>query len=179
MPDSTNDLNTTNDPPVVTTSDKNQAVISFLFTCPALASSSLFFNFINAKNDNKQLITLTNDISLHRPYIDGSVLKRYTFTLIDFKSISYNALVNLTGYSDENVDDMLEVQQIIDWITLQNDRRNYPNFGPDMQIEEMRALSDNPNLNGIDNSVQPALAKYSVSIQIDYVDSSKAIWRTT
>ena len=157
--------------------DKNQAVIDFLITCPSLANNPMFFNFINAKNDNKQIITLANDISLHRTYIDGSVLKRYTFTIIDFKSISYNAIVLVDGYPDENVEDMFEVQEIIDWVTEQNDLRNYPDFGETVQIESMRALSDNPNLNGVDSSIQPALAKYSISIQIDYIDSSKVIWR--
>lgn len=157
--------------------DKNQAVIDFLLTCPQLASNPMFFNFINAKDNNKQIITLANDVSLHRPYIDGSVLKRYTFTIIDFKSVSYNAIVTIAGYSDENVDEMFEVQDIIDWITEQDESRNYPDFGPDIQIDSMRALSDNPNLNGVDNSVQPALAKYSISIQIDYIDNSKKLWR--
>lgn len=157
--------------------DKNQAVIDFLITCPIIQKSPLYFNFINAKDDNKQIITIANDKNIQRPYIDGSVLKRYTFTIVDFKSIAYNAIVKQTGYPTENVLDMLEVQDIIDWITEQADAQNYPDFGEDCFIDDMRATTENPNLNGVDNSVKPSLAKYSVSIQIDYIDNSKKIWR--
>ena len=157
--------------------DKNQAVINFLMTCPQISSNPLFFNFINAKDNNKQFVTTGNERTIHRPYIDGSVLKRYTFTIIDFKSIAYNAIVNASGYPDENVEEMLEVQDIIDWIQEQSDNRNYPDFGNDCIIEEMNVLTDNPNLNGVDTSVQPMLAKYSISIQIDYLDISKQIFK--
>lgn len=156
--------------------DKNQAVIDFLMTCPTISANPVFFNFVNAKDGNKQIVTVANERVIHRPYVDGTVAKRYTFTIIDYKSISYNALVNLTGYSDENIEEMFEVQGIIDWVNQQADARNFPDFGADCLIDDMRALTDNPNLNGVDTSVQPALAKYSVSIQIDYLDNSKRIW---
>lgn len=159
--------------------DKNQAIINFLLTCPAIQSSPLYFQFINAKDNNKQIVTIGNERMLHKPYIDGSVAKRFTFSIIDYKSISYNAIARFVGtaQSNENVEEMFEVQSVIDWIDEQADARNFPNFGEDIIIDDMRALSDNPNLNGVDTSVQPALAKYSMSIQIDYTDNSKLIWK--
>ena len=155
--------------------DKNQAVIDYLMTCPYIQANLMFFNFIDAKDNSKQFVTTANDVAINTSYIDGSVMRRYTFTIIDYKSIAYNALVNMTGYVDENVEDMLEVQTIINWVTAQEEIHNYPNFGSDYFIEKIKALSDNPNLNGIDTSVKPTLAKYSVSIQIDYLDTSKQI----
>lgn len=157
--------------------DKNKAVIEFLVQCPSIASNPLFFNFGTVKTDNKQLVTVTNDINIHRPYIDGSVMKRYTFTIYDYKSISYNAIVKTGDYPDENVEDMLQSQGIIDWITEQAEMGNYPNFGDDIVIDRMVALSDNPALSGVDTSLQPTLARYSISIQIDYIDYTKSIWR--
>ena len=155
--------------------DKNQAVVDFLLTCPAIKESYLYFNFTQAEDNNKQIITLANEKSLQKNYIDGTVEKQYTFTLIDFKAMTPKPVVE--GRVDENVDDMLQVQELIDWVTEQNDLKNYPNFGDDCEIDEMRALTDNPNLNGIDSNISPALAKYSVSIQIDYLDKSKMIWK--
>lgn len=155
--------------------DKNQAVIDFLLTCPSIANNSVFFNAIQAKDNTKEILTIPNDKSVHKPYIDGSVDKRYTFTIIDFRSISYNPLVTVQGYTNENVADMLDVQGIIDWIDQQNDNRNFPNFGSDCQVEAIRTLTDNPNLNGLDTSLNPVLAKYSISVQIDYLDKSKVI----
>ena len=80
--------------------DKNQAIIDFLINCPTIEANPLFFNFIHAKQDNKQVITMGNEKTLDRSYINGDVLKRYTFTIIDFKSVAYNAVIKQEGYPD-------------------------------------------------------------------------------
>ena len=157
--------------------DKNQALINFICECPQIEDNPLFFNFIHGKEDNKQLITQSNEKTLNKKYINGDVLKRYTATLIDFKSVTYNAVVKEAGYVDENVEDMADVQTIIDWIEEQSELRNFPDFGEDCIIDDMQVLTDNPNLNGVDTNVSPALAKYSMSIQIDYIDTSKRIYK--
>ena len=154
--------------------DKNQAVIDFLMTCPAIKDSDLYFNFTQAEENNKQILTLANEKILNKAYIDGSVLKRYTFTLVDFKAMTPKPIIQ--DRLDENVDNMLQVQDIIDWVTEQSDNKVYPDFGENCEIDDMRALTDNPKLNGVDSSIAPALAKYSVSIQIDYLDTSKRLW---
>lgn len=155
--------------------DKNQAVIDFLINCPQIQANPLFFNFLNAKDGNKQLISSGNDKNMNRTFIDGSVSKRYTFTIIDYRSVAYQAVVKQAGYVNENVEEAFDVQGIMDWVNEQADLRNFPDFGEDCIIDEMRTLTENPNLNGVDTSLTPALAKYSMSIQIDYLDISKAI----
>ncbi len=157
--------------------DKNQAVIDFLIACPTIQQNPLFFNFLNAKDDNKQIITQANDIMLNDRYIDGSVLKRFLFTIVDFRSIVNEPIPKVEGYVNENVEEYQDVQSIMDWINLQNDLQNYPDFGTDCFIDDMRTTSANPNLNGVDTDVTPALAKYSMSIQIDYLDTSKCVWK--
>lgn len=157
--------------------DKNQAVINFLLTCPKINSNPLFFNFLNAKDNNKQIITQANDTAIDKVYVDGSILKRYTFTIIDFRSVTFEPIPKQEQYTSENVEEMFDVQGILDWVTEQADALNYPDFGEDCEIDSMRTTSTNPNLNGVDTSVTPALAKYSISIQIDYLDKTKAIWK--
>lgn len=163
--------------------DKNRAVIDFLLQCPYIKDNPLFFNFINAKDDNKQIVTSGNDTVINRPFIDGSVQKRYTFTIMDYKSVSYDAIAKIIGtgeidfYPNENVEDILDTQGIIDWITEQEIAHNYPNFGTECVIDEMKALTENPNLNSVDTSMSPALAKYSVSIQINYIDYTNLVWQ--
>ena len=156
--------------------DKNQAIIDYLITCPQIYENPLFFNFINAKDMNQQIVTLNNEKSLQTPYVDGSVLKRYSFTIIAFRSISTNAIVKQDGYTDENVEEMLDVQGIIDWIDEQNENRNYPNFGENTEIDSIKATTDNPNLRNVDTSVNPYLAQYAITIQVDYIDNSKLLW---
>lgn len=156
--------------------DKNQAIIDFLITCPAIRDNPLFFNFLNAQDDNKQIVTQTNDNSINEKYVDGSVLRRYSFSIIDFRSVAYQPIPKVPGYSSENVEEYFDVQEIMNWVNEQADLGNYPDFGTDCIIDEMRTTAENPNLDGVDTSLSPALAKYSMSIQIDYLDISKAIW---
>ena len=157
--------------------DKNQAIIDFLLQCPGIANSELYFNFINAGDDSKQIITESNDKFSNRSYIDGSVLKQYTFTLIDFKSITDSALVLIQDYPNENVVDVSDVQALINWITEQNKLQNFPNFGEDCDIQSIETTSENPNFEGINTEVTPILAMYSISIKIEYIDNSEKLWR--
>ena len=156
--------------------DKNQAVINFLIQCPQIRSNPLFFNFAEAQNDNKQIVTMANDKIVNKGFIDGSVLKRFTFTLIDYRSVSYQSIVKLSGYQNENVSELMDIQYIMDWINEQADLHNFPDFGSDCVIESMKTATDEPNLNGVDTSVSPSLARYSMSIVIEYLDNSKKIW---
>lgn len=155
--------------------DKNKAVIDFLIQCPAIQNSSLYFNFTQAEDDNKQFVTTANDKLMNKTFVDGSVQKRYTFTIIDYRSVAYQALVKDPDYVslNENVEELLDVQSIMDWISEQAENHNYPDFGTDCFIDDMRTLTENPNTNGVDTSLTPALAKYSISVQIDYIDYSK------
>lgn len=157
--------------------DKNKAVIDYLMTCPVIKDNPLFFNFAEAKDTNKQFVTTTTDKAVERPYIDGCVLKRYTFTIIDYRSVIYQSIVKAPGYPNENMEDFLDVQSIIDWIDEQNDLYNFPDFGEDCVVEEIMALTDSPNLNGVEKDSMPSLAKYSVAIRIQYMDYSKKIWK--
>lgn len=160
--------------------DKNKAVIEYLLTCPDIANSSIYFNLINAKDDTIQILTTAEDKTLSRPYIDGSVLKRYTFNLITFKSISDAELVTVpvgSGeyYSNENVDELGAVQLLIDWISEQEDNANYPDFGENCVVDRIMTTTDNPRFDGINADMTPPLAMYSISIVIEYLDISKMI----
>ena len=154
--------------------DKTQAMVSFLQTCPSLTNNTQFFNFGTVENNAHQLITRQDDVNLQRPYIDGSVLKRYTFIIDSFKSVGFTPIVS--GLSDENMDDFADVQKLLDWVNEQNDLRNYPDFGESCFIDEMKTTSSKPELLGVDNQKNPPVAIYRVTIQIDYLDNSKRIW---
>lgn len=157
--------------------DKNQAVIDYLIQCPQILNSPLYFNFINAKNDSNQFVTLTNDQFANTPYIDGSVMKIYTFTIITYKSAADLAVVKMEGYPNENVSDMSDIQALIDWVKEQQELHNYPNFGEACIIDDIYPTTDNPSFDGIDDQVTPPLAVYSTSIQIRYLDMSRKLWR--
>lgn len=154
--------------------DKNKAVIDFLLTCPAIRDNPLFFNFAQATADNSQFSTRATDVEVNVPFIDGAVKKRYTFTLIFYKMVAHRAIIE--NADDENMEYAFDIQSVIEWVTAQNKAENYPDFGDKCHIEELVALTDQPILNRVDNSSTPALAKYSISIKIEYIDTSEVIW---
>lgn len=156
--------------------DKNQAIVDYLLQCENIKDSPLYFNFVNMKNNNKQIITMSSDISTDKKFVDGSILRRYTFTIVVFKSIAPNAIVTQVGHVDENVEDLNDVQMLIDWITEQNEKSNYPNFGTKNVVQDIKALSNSPRLDGIDTQANPPLAQYSTAIRVEYLDKSNMIW---
>lgn len=154
--------------------DKNKAVIDYLTQCEDIADSPLYFNLINAEDNSIQMITTAEDKSISRTYVDGSKRKRYTFNLITFKTISDKELV--VGYSNENVDELQDVQKLIDWISEQQDLHNYPDFGEECIIDSIDTTTDIPRYDGINVQMNPPLAMYTISIVIEYLDISKQIW---
>lgn len=157
--------------------DKNQAVIDYIITCPTILNSPLYFNFINAKDDTNQLFTNSTDTYTNRNFIDGSVEKLYTFTIITYKSAADIAVVKQSGYENENLSDMSDIQKLIEWITEQNEARNFPDFGEDCIIDSIETTTEQPKFEGINEQITPPLAVYSTSIQIKYIDTSKKLWR--
>lgn len=157
--------------------DKNQAVIDYIIRCPTIQNSPLYFNFINAEDDTNQFVTQTQERYASKRYIDGSVLKIYSFTIILYKSTADIAVVKMEGYPNENISDMSDIQALIDWIKEQNELHNYPDFGNDCIIDEIYTTTENPSFDGINDQVSPPLAIYSITIEIQYLDISKKLWR--
>ena len=155
--------------------DKNKAVVAFLTTYEGIATSPIFLNFINAQNNDIQILTKENEIMLNRKFIDGSVMKQYTFSIVITKSITSLALVK-DGIISENIDDLADMQAFMDWVNEQGENQNYPNFGESCVIEEMHTTAENPSIDGITSEPSPALALYSMEIRITYIDYSKVVW---
>lgn len=156
--------------------DKNQAVIDYLLQCTDIYDSPLYFNLVNASDNSIQILTTAEDKAMSRPFIDGSVQKRYTFNLITFKSISDMEIVKSDEYPNENVDELQDVQKLLDWVITQQDLHNYPDFGEDCSIDSIDTTTDVPRFDGINTEITPPLAMYSISIVIEYLDRSRVIY---
>ena len=83
--------------------DKSRAVLSFLQACPEISATPLFFNFGNVEDNAHQAIINSDDVALHTPFIDGSVAKRFTFSIDSFKSVAYNPVTQEYLANDENL----------------------------------------------------------------------------
>jgi hypothetical protein len=155
--------------------DKNQVMIAFLQNCQTISDNPLFFNFGNIEDNANQAITASDDVALQKPYVDGSVLKRFTFHIDSFKTIAYNPVIQ--GHNDNNLEGFKEVQALIDWINTQGDNNIFPDFGTDCIIETMQTTTNKPELISVESGMSPPVAIYRVSIRIEYVDFSKCLWK--
>ena len=156
--------------------DKHKAVIEYLQTCPEIAKNPLFFNFSEKQNNNQLFATFADSIETEQSFIDGSRLLKYTFTIIIYKSVAYNPLVN--NLPDENLDELIDIQSIVDWIETQNDNYVFPNFGTDCVIDSIEPLTNIPYTDNVEGDVQPALAQYSLGIRVSHLHNSKVLWNS-
>jgi len=155
--------------------DKNKATLDFLATYEGMATSPIFVNFIDAKDEDIQFVTSSNETVLNHKFIDGSVMKQYTFSLVIAKAITSDAIAK-DLMLNENIDDLADIQNLMNWVNEQGENRNFPDFGEDCIIEEMHTTAENPSIDGINIEVRPPLALYSMEIRIDYIDYSKVVW---
>ena len=151
-------------------------MIKFLLQCPTIQDNPLFFNFANEEDGNNHFITESD--TKKRVYIDGSVQKQYTFTIANYSVVSHNAVLedDESAIVSENIENMAKVQEILDWINEQAYIENFPDFGFDCEVEAMETLTTDPDIDGIDTSVNPPIARYSVGVKLTYLDTSKMIW---
>lgn len=155
--------------------DKNKLMIEFLQTCPTLKDNPLFFNFGKVEDNAHQITVNSDDVELQKPYIDGSVLKRYTYSIDSFKSVACIPILECD--TDENIEDFAEVQSLLDWVNEQSENMNFPDFGENICIEEMKTLNTKPTLIGVESSLNPPMAIYRITIQIDYIDNTNRLWK--
>lgn len=155
--------------------DKTKAILDFITTYSGIEQSPIFVNFISAKDNDVQVVTDDNEKYLNRPFVDGSVMKQYTFSIIVTRTITSMAIAK-DEIMGENIDDLADIQAFMDWVNEQGENHIYPDFGEQCVIEEMHTTAENPSIDGINTEVSPALALYSMEIRIDYIDYSKVLW---
>lgn len=161
----------------MTNVDKNNAVIEYLKECPEIAKHPLFFNFAQEEDNNQLFATYADNTDTIKKFVDGSRELKYTFTMIIYKSASFNPVVE--GLTDENMEEYIDVQSIADWIEEQNDNQVFPDFGEDCVIDSIETLTNGPILRSkAEDEVQPALAQYSLGVRIIYLDTSKVLWNS-
>ena len=152
--------------------DKNQSMVEFIQQCPTIQNNPLFFNFAESGDGHNHFITGKD--YLKKSYIDGSVLKQYTFSIASYYSVSHNAIIQAD--EDENIENMAKVQEILDWIDEQSNLHNFPDFGTECEVEDIESITTDPDIDGIDTSVNPPIARYSIGVKVSYLDNSKRIW---
>ena len=132
-------------------------MVDYITQCAEV--KDLFFNFSTSKNGDTVIAPIASDYTVQE-YIDKSALKWYDFSIIQFWPLS-------TEPNDStNADIMFDVEEVMQWISDQEDAENYPNFGDKCEVQEISVLQDIPTVAGQDQSG----AKYMFSCRVEYLE---------
>lgn len=99
-------------------------------------------------------------------FVDGSKQKEVLFA-IDMISLYDN-----TGTSDINMKNLDEVDNFIEWLELQDKKKNYPTFNDYTIINKLEVLNSTPT---ILINTQDMLSKYQFQVRISYKDMKEAM----
>jgi hypothetical protein len=150
-------------------------MLAYLSECPEM-QGVLNFQAAEAGSGVIQVLTEGGEAQNNRKFIDGSVEKRFDFTVAFYKPVIHAGYIVDKGEANLNLEGILNVHALIDWLEEQNAERNFPDFGEDKQIDSVRSMNNEPTLAWIDGAhYSPPMAKYTVTVRVEYIDYSRAI----
>ncbi len=155
--------------------NRYEAMLAYLSECPEM-QGVLNFQAAEAGSGVIQVLTEGGEAQNNRKFIDGSVEKRFDFTVAFYKPVIHAGYIVDKGEANLNLEGILNVHALIDWLEEQNAERNFPDFGEDKQIDSVRSMNNEPTLAWIDGAhYSPPMAKYTVTVRVEYIDYSRAI----
>lgn len=138
--------------------------IEWLLQSDYIKNNKLFLNAIEAEDNNLQIVTQQIAENQITKYVDGSKSYPITFSINNYKSVSYGQLVKTMLDGNENITDMLDVSKIIEFVNDMNEQGNYPAFADNITVEKAYCQYQTPSTPAIDSGVYPALAKFTIPI---------------
>ena len=143
------------------TDNRHLAVWNWLYENEDI--KALFFNFGRADSGDVILATSAAD-ELDKYYIDGSSLRHYDFSIIQYMPMNQDVANNT-----ENVEVIFDSEKLINWVKEQNRARNFPEFPDDCFIQNIKVLQNVPTANQSNDTE----AKYIFSCRIQYLQLSE------
>lgn len=140
--------------------DKNEALSQYISEYPQLYGW-LYFNTIIQSSGETSLMTDSDNII--NEFIDSSKQREYIFSIVMLKDYD-------RGTSDLNIEALRETQNFNDWISTQNDIKNFPDWGNNNIINDINILSSLPMLR-IDQDTN--VAEYMLQLKINYLEKGK------
>lgn len=137
---------------------KHEAMFDFIKQYPKL-NKVLYFNSIKDMADVACLNPVFSDDTIME-YTTGNAEKEYTF------AIAYMKQYDNQGTSKVNINAINEVQDFMQWIDEQNDKKNFPVFPDNCFINRIKNLYDMPQLAGTDGQK----AEYLFQCKVEYTE---------
>lgn len=139
--------------------------INFLLTDDEISKNKLFVNAVKASANNIGVVTSAIDRNQSQHFVDGSWRHTLTFTINNYKPISQQQLMTASISGNLNIENLIDPQKIIDFIEQSNENGNFPYFGTDYEVEEMRSVNLTPPTPTVTDTDNP-LAKFALPIEI-------------
>lgn len=138
--------------------------IKWLLKSDYVKSNKLFLNAIEAENNNVQIVTQQIAENQVVKFVDGSKKYPITFNINQYKSVSYNQVVKSMVDENENVNDLIDVSKIIEFVKDMESKHDYPLFADNITVETIYCQYNTPSTPIIDSSYSPALARFTLPI---------------
>lgn len=106
----------------------------------------LFFNVNNVEDGSASIIPISGEM-FTIVYIDGSGECYYDYAINVFKSVSHEQ------YSNENTDDLFDVQQFMEWVQERINNKDVPDLGKNYTVTRMALLQNIPTTAGEDENL--------------------------
>ena len=137
---------------------RHMAVWDWLMTCPYI--SRMFFNFSQSTNGDTVLVPLTAHSDMPNvEFIDGGSERFYDFTLVRFEEQS------VEPDDVRNVEILVDIEAIADWIEEQARAGNYPEFPTGCTIQGVTVV---PSGIGYVSARDDTGAKYILQFRVEY-----------
>lgn len=147
--------------------------VNWLLRSDYIKSNKVFLNAVEAKDNNVQIIIQQIAENQVKRYVDGSKSYPITFSINNFKSVSYNQLVKTMLEGNENIADILDVSKIIEFVKEMEDKSDYPDFGENITVEKVYCQYNTPPTPAIDSGFSPSLAKFTIPIVFEVYEDAE------
>lgn len=147
--------------------------IEWLLKSDYIKKNKLFLNAIMAQDGNIQIVTQQISDNQIKRFVDGSKSYPLTYSIVHFKSASYNPLVKTNLGTDENLSDIIDVHKIIEFVTEMESKSDYPIFSNKITVEKVYCRYNTPPTPTFDGSLSPALAKFVIPIVFEVYEDAE------
>ena len=147
--------------------------IEWLLQSDYIRNNKIFLNAVQAQDDNIQVVTQQIAENQVVKYVDGSKTYPITFSINNYKSLSYNQIVKTMISGNENITDLLDVSKVIEFVKEMESKGNYPQFAKNITVEKVYCQYKTPNTPAIDSSISPALAKFTIPIVFEVFENAE------
>ena len=147
--------------------------IKWLLQSEYIKQNKVFLNAIEAQDNNVQIVTQQISKNQITNFVDGSKSYPITFSINNYKSISYSQIVKNMVEGNDNLSDLLDAAKVIEFVGEMEKQGNYPLFADNITVEKVYCQYNTPNTPAIDSSVSPALAKFTIPIVFEVFEDAE------